>query len=1074
MKNFTNREERIGARHRFPVLLKVIFAVSILLSFCLCAGETQAQNTAKKRTVTGTVTDKNGGIIGANVLYRNGNTVIGVATGANGVFSIEIPNEKGGILQVSFLGYKTQNIELTARTDYFIELVEDAAVMEDIVVVGYGVQKKESVVGAITQVRGETLVQSGMTNVTNAISGKLSGVTTIQRSGQPGSSDAEIVIRGLSSFADSSPLVMVDGVERDFSAIDPNEISSISVLKDASATAVFGAKGANGVILVTTKRGTAGSKPRMNYSFSMGMSEPINVISHVDAYTTMSLLNVARMNDQQFSTLVSQEELNEYANPSTRLNSIKYPDVNWFKELTKPFAPSYNGNFTLQGGTRFVRYFASLGYTHESSLFKSYKKGNYDTSFYYNRFNYRSNLDFSLTPTTVLSFNLGGDVGIQNKPIVPANDDELWKYIFGSSTTKYPLYYPAWVMEEVPDPDYPGLAEDRLIDNTGDVTRNPYFVLTSGKFNQYSSSKLFSDIILDQKLDFITPGLSVKAKFSLSTYYKYNSLTTQYSQPDYVLDFSKIGTGENPWSRTGGTGDIYTPNPPYINVGGLVNDNNKSFYYDVYYDLSLNYSRTFGRHTVTGLALINRSEQDRTTQFPYYNEALVGRITYDFSHKYLFEFNLGYTGSERFAPGNRFGFFPSAAVGWVVSEEKFFRQAVPWISRLKLRYSQGLVGSDYANNRWLYISEYSVDGNGYIKEDKIANSVAQWEEAMKRDVGIELGFLNNNLMVEVDLFDEKRYKMLISADNSTPMWVGNTSKELNKGQIKKHGFEVEVDYNKQFSSGWGFYVSGNFGFNENRIIVKDDAPYALSHKKVAGTPIGAQVKGAYLTGNGYFTTVDDIHSNIAPIPVSSLVVGDYKFLDYNSDGKIDQNDLTRMEGSTQPPIMYGFGAGVNWKGLEVSVLFQGYAGKWVNYNQMYEYGFYKGNYKVTQSVINYWAPDNLDGTHGALHYTSGYEENLSWSGLSEDKTSAGYAAMIKGKSWRRADFLRLKDLYIGYTLNSRRLKEWMGVQAVKFYITGSNLLTFTPLLEGDPENTYLTYGTYPQLRTYKFGLQVSF
>ena len=677
---------------RFAVLVLALCLLQAPGILAAPAAAAQAGNAAAKHRVQGTVVDQAGApVIGANVIVEG--TTTGTTTDAKGAFSLEVPAK--GRLLISYLGYETQQVTLTSQTQYMVTLRENTAAIADVVVVGYGVQRKESVVGAISQVKGDALVDSGVSNITNALAGKLSGVTTLQTSGQPGQNDAEILIRGVSSFSNSNPLVLVDGVERDFSTIDPNEVANISVLKDASATAVFGAKGANGVIIVTTKSGQEG-KPKMDFSFSTGFAMPINTPKHIDSYRTMSLMNVAKMNDQLFDSLTSQADLAEYRRPSSRLNALRYPDVNWLDEMTDSFASTINANFNIQGGTRFVKYFASVGYAHEGSIFKGVNDGKIDSRYYYNRFNFRTNVDFNVTPTTVVSFKLGGNVGIKNKPQPQDGDDGMWKYIFGSSTAKYPMYYPSWVLEEVPDLDYPGVVEDRLISEADQTTGNPYYQMMRGRFIQLTDSKLFSDIILNQKLDFITKGLSVQGKVSLSTYYKYTTLRTEYDRPAWYLDFSKIGSGENPWRRTGDNGYLYVPNPVYTTAGNALQD---GYYLDLYYDLSLNYNRTFGRHNVTGLVLFNRQEQDKGSDFPYYNEAIVARATYDFAHKYLVEVNMGYTGSERFAPGNRFGFFPSGAVGWVVSEERFFEPLKPWFSKLKLRYSQGLVGSDYANNR---------------------------------------------------------------------------------------------------------------------------------------------------------------------------------------------------------------------------------------------------------------------------------------------------------------------------------------------------------------------------------------
>lgn len=1045
-----------------PIRHKSLF---FALALCLFAFgiEARAQSAV---TVTGVVSDSYGPLPGAGVLVKK--TTNGAITDLDGRYSIRA--REGDVLVFSSMGYA--NTEVTVGKNHVINvtLSDDTILLDDVVVVGYGTQRKESVVGAITSVKGDALVDSGNSNITSAIAGKLSGVMTIQTSGQPGQNDAEILVRGVSSFNGSSPLVLVDGVERDFASIDPNEVADISVLKDASATAVFGAKGANGVIIVTTKNGQEG-KPKMDFSFSSGFSNPINMARHVDAYTTMRTMNAAQMNDQNFAGILSDEVLAEYKNPSSRINSLRYPDVNWLSELTNTFASTYNANFNIQGGTRFVKYFASVGYVHEGSIFKSFDDGKVSSSYAYDRVNFRTNLDFNVTRSTLVSFKLGGNVGIKNKPVSQDGDEGMWKYIFGSSSAKFPMYYPDWVLDEVPDTDYPDAYGSRLMSEADQTTGNPYYQLMKGSFQQQTDTKIFSDIIAKQKLDFITKGLSVGAKVSLSTYYKYNTLTTQYNRPSWKLDFTKIGSGDNPWSRTGTDGYYYVQPPLYTNADNSLQG---GYYLDLYYDMQVNYDRTFGKHNVTGLFLFNRQEQDKGSDFPYYNEALVGRATYDYAHKYLLEFNVGYTGSERFSPENRFGLFPSGAIGWVISEESFWSALKPWWNKFKIRFSEGLVGSDYANNRWLYISEFSKDANGYIVEDKGANLLVQWEEALKRDLGIELGFLGGDLTVNVDLFDEYRDKMLISMNNNTPIWVGNSSKELNRGAIKKHGIEAEVDYGHRVNKDFRWHVGGNFSFNENRILAYDDAPFSLEHQKKVGTPLGSQTSGAYLIDGEYLSSVDDIHSNFLPIPMNNVVVGDYKFLDYTSDGIIDKDDLTRMKGSLYPPITYALKAGFRWKGLDVNVLFQGFAGKYVNFDQMYEWEYYKGNYRLHSSSVDYWSPANTDGTHATVHYSASSFANMTWSGYNESATTGGYNAKLMGHSWRNADFLRFKELNISYVWNTPAIKNLIGVEAVKVYLTGNNLLTFTGLLEGDPEQKYLVWGEYPQMRTVKIGLQLTF
>lgn len=1013
----------------------------------------------KQNELTGIVLDeKKEPIVGANIVIKG--TTNGVSTDFDGKFQLKIPSENS-IIQVSFIGYQTIELKPGKRNHIVVELQENTEQLDEIVVVGYGVQEKESVLGAITQVGNKSLVQSGTSDVTSAIAGKLSGVLTMQQSGQPGSTSSEIIIRGVSSWNGSKPLVMVDGVERDFSDIDPNEVNTISVLKDASATAIFGAKGANGVILVTTKRGIE-SKPKLDFSASYGIELPTRIPDHIDAYTTMSMYNTGLMNAGTFQDLKTQHVLNEYRNPSSPLNSLRYPDVNWFDALARDFAPVTNINFNIRGGTNFVKYFASLGYYHQGSFFNSFNEGYCDTRYKYDRFNYRGNLDFNLTKSTVLSFNIGGDMSIQNSP-----GGAPWWDIFQTSTTLYPKNYPAWVLEQIPDTDYPDASGDRLAAAQNDKRGNPYSGLYQGNFNEMTSSKLFTDLILQQELDMVTKGLSFQAKVSLSTYYKNKSLTASWAFPQYTLDFDKIGTGMNPWFREGEGNEVWTQSPLDINVGGLEG----GYYSNLYYEFALNYKRSFGKHAVTALALMSRHQKNAETSFAYYNESWVGRATYNYDRKYLLEVNIGYTGSERFAPANRFGFFPSGAIGWVVSEEKFFKESFPWISKFKLRYSDGKVGSDSADERWLYISDYSVN-SGYIYEDKVPNLHAQWEEARKRDLGIEAAFLDNLISVGVDFFDEKRTHMLLAPRSNTMLIGNNGFKQLNKGSMKKHGVEVELGFNKSTESGLTYNLKGIFAYNDNRIIYKDDLPYAPDYMKEAGKPYGSQNNGVLTTGSGYYTSVDDIHNNPGPTTADKINVGDYKFLDYTADGKINISDKYAIEGTLFPPITFSLSGGFSYKNFDFNMMFQGNSGKYVEYNEAFEVEFNGGSMRVHESQLDYWTPTNPDAKHPTLHYLGqASSPMLNWGG---GEAYSGYGVMIKDRFWRKADYIRLKEVYLGYNMKPAYLKKLIGISALTIYASGNNIFTLTNLIEGDPESKDFSRGFYPQMSTYKLGLKVAF
>jgi len=1049
-------------------ILILICSITSFSTSTLLAGDF---GSFQQNTVTGTVKDATSGeaLTGVTVVVKG--TTTGALTDINGKFTIPVTGGQVTLL-FSSIGYTSQELAATPGADINISMAMEVTQISEVVVVGYGTQKKESVVGAITQVNSAALVKSGISNVTNAISGKLSGVLTIQQTGEPGADQSEIIIRGLSSWNGSAPLVLVDGVEREFKDLDPNEVATISVLKDASATAVFGAKGANGVIIVTTKRGAFGA-PVMNVSASYGMLKATRIPKFIDSYETMTDLNMGLMNNQQFDKLIPQSDLNQYKNPTSPLNALRYPNVDWFKESTLPFSPTTEGNFNISGGTKFVKYFGTLGFYNENTFFKGYVNGYDDTRYKYTRFNYRTNLDFNLTPSTTLSFNIGGETGIKNQP-----SNSPWRSLYTTTPSSFPAYWPSWLLDDpvngIPDIDYPNATGDRLALKLNGFTTNPYTQLNQGNFNKYLSSTLFTDLFFDQKLDAIVKGLSFKAKVAFSTYYNTRTLYSDFSQPEYKINWLDIGKpGVNPWYRNGQSGYyVYNLSPIDINVGGIESGTSRDpgYYRDLYYEASLNYANSFGKHNVSALALFNRQKKEAVTDFAYLNEALVGRATYDYSHKYLLEVNIGYTGSERFAPGNKFGFFPSGAIGWVVSEEPFFKRGVPFISKLKVRYSDGLVGSDAASARWLFMSNYYQNGS-YILEDPAANSQAQWEEARKKDLGLEIGFLKNDLTVTLDLFDELRTHMLLTPN--VPMTIGNTFKDQNLGSMKKHGYDFDVEYRKSITNDFGFFAKAIFGFNENRILYKDDPKYAPEYAKAQDKPLGAQIRGAELIGSGYFTSVDDIHTSVTPIPVGSLNVGDYKFLDYFADGKISIQDRYPIPGSDYPPITYSLGGGFNYKNFDFSFNFMGNSGKYVLYNQAFEVEFPNGNYRIHASQQDFWTPTNLDANHSTLHFVGDANlPNIVWGGGSS--YFGGYETAIQDRFWRNADYLRLKEVYVGYTFKPGFLKKAIGIQSLSAYVTGNNLWTITKLLEGDPERKDFTQGFYPQMTSLKFGLKIGF
>ena len=1048
-----------GLRRLTAAVLLLLFAVTAEPA---AAGEQDSGKQQPTIQAKGRVVDTNGiAIAGAAVTVKEGSAG-GTISDAQGAFTLRV--RKGDVLHVSFLGFQAREIAVTDASPLTIRLAEETHQVEDVVVVGYGVQKKESVLGAISQVNNEQLVNSGTTNITNAIAGKLSGVTTIQTGGQPGNNDANIFIRGVSSWNGSTPLVLVDGVERSFADIDPNEVASLSVLKDASATAVFGAKGANGVIIVTTRTGSTG-KPKMNISLSYGLDFPTMIPDHIGSAQTAELLNVALKNAQSYGSMIPQWQIDEYARPSSRINSIRYPDNDWFDIAMRKCAQTINANYNVSGGSQRVKYFLSLGYSHEGSIFKDFSEWS-NANFRYDRINYRSNLDFDVTRSTKLSVKVGGVLGIKDTP-TDKTVSGMFNMMYSASPMMYPAYYPAWVLEEIPDTDYPDASGGRLSSPRTAYFGNIRTSLSTGEFEQTTDNKLYTDINFEQKLDFITKGLSVKANVSLSTYYSRISQTATNSNPTFYIDWNRYDAGDgNPWIYSAASEHVYE-NTPYAVTRGAMQNN---YYVTFYWEGALNYNRTFGDHTVTALALFNQRENVKGTAFPYHSQGVVGRVTYDYKHKYLFECNLGYTGSEQFSPENRYGFFPSVAIGWVPSQERFWKEAMPWWSKLKIRYSDGLVGSD-SGSRWLYFSDYVKGGDSYIYEGAAANAVAQWEEARKRDLGIEMGWLNNRLTLNLDLFDEKRTNMLVKPN--VTMLVGTSYKEVNRGSMKKHGIDIELGWADKTPTGFGYNLTAMVSLNENRITNYEDAPYAPEYQKTAGKPYKGQTDGVSIVDSGYFESIDDIHNYPAYTTDWNFVnVGAYKYLDYSADGRLSVEDLHAIAGSQYPPVVCSFRAGFDYKGFEFSMLWYANLGKWVEYNKSWEIEFNKGDYRITHSQLDYWRPDNRDANHATLVYggTSGHPMYM-WAGGSGD---AGAKMMLEGRTWRKADYLSLREVYLAYTFNAKRLRQKVGFRSLSLYLTANNLLTFTPLIEGDPASTTFTTGFYPQMTSLKLGVKIGF
>ena len=1044
-------------------ILRVALAVLVCLTLGALSGtgfQASAQNRSASKTVKikGSVIDEDSKPVpGVAVLVKGHPEFGGTMTDEKGGFVFNVPSD--ATVQFSCIGYKPVEMSVARNLDWLITMVEESVALEGTVVVGYGVQRKESVVGAITQVKAEDLEKTGTSDITSALAGKVSGLLVYSQNGAPGQSDATLILRGLSSWNGSAPLVMVDGIERSMNMLSPTDIASVSVLKDASATAVYGAKGANGVILVTTKTGSKGA-PKFSINVEQGLNSPMWTPDHVEAGTVTRMANIAYKNTQSFGSQFSDEVIKKYEDQS---DPIRYPDVHWYDLLQKQFATSTNADFSVSGGSDRVRYYLGVSYVHEGSIIKEIYPG---TNFASDRINYRMNLDWDVTKSTLLSFKVGGVTNMVKNLASHSGSSWLFSTIYQSPTITFPAYYPADVLKQYPDPNYPDADSDRVGANQGSKYENPYSALSDPDYVKNVNYRLFTDLILTQKLDFITVGLSATAKFGMTSAYARVSQEASTNFAKWNINWEAYDAGNTDiWEIQDNKSNYVWNDKPF----SITQNNSPSgVSFITYLEGSLNYSRKFSRkHNVSALALYNQRQYNSGASFPKRTQSFVGRVTYDYKGKYLFESNIGVTGSEQFSPDYRYGVFPSAAVGYIVSKEKFWKRAMPWWSTMKIRYSNGWVGSDASGSNWLYYSSWKQT-RGYYQEEAAANVTARWETAHKQDLGFEMGFLKNKLTVNVDLYDEKRNDMLMPP--VVTAFVGVAYKDVNAGALKKHGFEVEANWRNTTSGGFTYSFGGMIGLSENRITKYGDAPYAPEYQKYAGTPLQSARTGDQLIDDKFFGSIDEIHGypNYAT-EWTNVVPGVYKFLDYVPDGKISQQDLHVLRGSTYAPGVYSFNVGGTYKGLTFKVLCTGTMGKYINYKRVNIVPFYAGAYVIHDSHLNYWTPTNRDSDIPALSFS---DEMYAWGGGTS--TYPGYNLAIPDFTWKRSDYMTVKEVMVQYRFSGPNIKRILGVKHLAVGLVCNNLWTFSNIKDTDPQRLTTAANSYPTMRMLKLNVNLAF
>lgn len=1014
----------------------------------------------QKKTITGTVIDSSGEpVIGANVVVKD-NASIGTITDIDGAFSLSNVPE-GAKLIISFIGYNNQTV--TAKGNNLkVTLEEDSQMLGEVEVVAYGVQKKVSVTGAIASVKGEELTKTPTGSISNMLSGQMAGLTTVQYSGEPGSDAASIFVRGQGTFNNSSPLIQVDGVERDFNDIDPNEIESISILKDASATAVFGVRGANGVVLITTKRGKEG-KAKISFTTSASMISPTESIKMANSYQYASFYNQIKANDNQAATF-RDEIVQKFKDNS---DPIRFPSVDWVDYCLKDMTLQTQHNINISGGTERVRYFISAGAYTQGGLFEQFDLP-YNLSYQYNRFNYRSNLDIDITKTTTLSMNVAGNVNNASKPYTGQ----------GSAGMLINMYYSTPFSS-------PGFVDGKLVNAATDYPdlRMPFvggsgMSYYGGGFMQTSDNTLNADLQLKQKLDFVTKGLSFHIKGS------YNSGFTSY---------------------TNASGGVATYTPVLQEDGAIAykkyGQNTQLKYEDVdpgksrnwYMEAAINYARDFGDHHVSALLLYNQSKKyypSTYSDIPEGYVGLVGRVTYDWKDKYLAEFNFGYNGSENFAPGKRFGKFPAGSFGWILSEEKFWNPIKPVVSFFKLRYTIGLVGNDRINGtRFMYLSDpYIVNNSTLINRDNghaflfgINNSTASqaayessknnadvtWEKSLKTNYGLDVNFFSDRLRTSFDYYHENRRDVLLS-DGTAPSTLGFALPKANLGKMKSWGWELALKWNDQIGKDFRYNVGLNLMYNQNRVTERKEAPMNYEYMYQKGRRLGARSQYQFFEYYNSETTpirYKEVYGADMPKQLAEdLQNGDCVYVDLNGDGEINSNDASRDFGFTDDPeYMAGLNLGFSWKGFDVSM-------QWT------------GAWNVSRSISDVFRQPFKDRTNGDQGGLLVYMLDNTWTKENPNPNAQYPRATFLNKAnnyaestlWEKdAKYLRLKNLQIAYNFNMPFMKK-MKLNTFQLALSGYNLLTFTPYFYSDPESRASNSPSYPLTKTYSLSLKLGF
>ena len=1039
---------------------------------------------AQKHQVSGKIVDEEQmPVPGVNVVIKG--TTIGTITGGDGTFTMQAADND--VLVVTYIGYNTEEITVKGGGPYNVSLTPDVVGLEEVVVVGYGQQKKASVVGAITQTTGATLQRAaGVSNIGAALTGNLPGVITMESSGQPGAeldegdnAKQKIVIRGTSSWNSSEPLVLVDGIERKMSSVDITSVENISVLKDASATAVYGVKGANGVILITTKRGEEG-KARIDAGFTTTVKRVSKLPNKLDSYDAL----MARNKTVEMELPVTPKDSWEYITPQETINKYRYrtadekdekgnllteryPNVDWQDELFKNQALSYKANFSISGGTKAVRYYGSAEYVFEDDLMRIFDNGRgYKTGYSYQRINARSNLDFTITPTTVFKMNLAGSLGIKKAPAMNAGDvwqeGQRWAGAYNIAPDVFIPQYDdgAWGY-------YPQVSN---------VTNSAQNLALAG-MSKTTSNQITTDFIFEQRLDFITKGLNARASLAMDNKFNENGRGVQDAYNDAQQKWIDPKTGMVYIQHDidgDNTGFDWAEQVSWGTNGGSMGSVDRT----LDYQLQLDWARDFGPHSITAMGVFKRNKHLYGDGIPSYREDWAFRTTYNYAGRYFFEYNGVYNGSEKFAPENRFAFFNSGAIGWMISEENFmtFLRENHYIDMLKFRASLGEVGSDNTG-QWLYMDEWeygggdarnpkktpmTLDGQSSIytwyRMKKLGNKDVHWETVRKFNFGIDYSMLQGLLAGTIDIFRDKRYDVLLNgSDRAVPAYFGFDVPVSNLGEVHAKGYEIELRFEKQFNRETRVYGNFSITHNENEIIKKDDAPLKPNYQKDEGYAIG-QYRS--FIDKGFINNIDELYGSPAfETDDRFRLPGNYYIVDFNGDGVIDSKDSAPYGYTGTPQNTYSATVGFSWKGVSGFVQFYGVR----NVTRDVVLQSFGQKLNTVYDMGEIWSKDNQNADVTTYR----------WSTAPVSK-EGGQFPTYGTQYIFDGSYVRLKNVELAYTWTDGWIKN-IGLSYLKLFVNGNNLWLWTKMPDDRESNLggggYL--GAYPTVKRFNFGLNIT-